>query len=189
MKLGSQVSIGLVGLAALWLWSESKLSAQVRSAPASRQSLSTDAQSGLPKHGENQPLARCASSSKTKSPWLPRRLQHGSTPASDKVQVTGLRFLSWKNFTRVMLELSHDAKYEVRRLKDDPAKGIPPRMYIDIRGARLAMNSKEPVPVATIVWCVRCASANTALRSCAWSWISPACAITMRSCCPTRIVW
>ena len=46
-----------------------------------------------------------------------------------------------------MLELSHDAKYEVRRLKDDPAKGIPPRMYVDIRGARLAMNSKEPVPV------------------------------------------
>ncbi|HSQ13764.1 MAG TPA: N-acetylmuramoyl-L-alanine amidase, partial [Candidatus Deferrimicrobium sp.] len=48
---------------------------------------------------------------------------------------------------RVMLELSHDAQYEVRLLKDDPAKGIPPRMYVDIRGARLALNSKEPVPV------------------------------------------
>jgi len=70
-----------------------------------------------------------------------------STAAADKVQVTGLRFLSSKNFTRVMLELSQDAKYEVRRLKEDPAKGIPPRIYVDISGARLAMSSKEPVPV------------------------------------------
>ena len=46
-----------------------------------------------------------------------------------------------------MLELSQDAKYEVRRFKDDPAKGIAPRMYIDIRGARLAMNSKQPAPM------------------------------------------
>ena len=148
MKLGSQISIGLVGLAALWLWSESKLSAQVRSAPASRQSLSTDAQSGLPKHGDNEPLAPFRVVEEDKKPMVAAPASSTiPTPASDKVQVTGLRFLSWKNFTRVMLELSHDAKYEVRRLKDDPAKGIPPRMYIDIRGARLAMNSKQPVPV------------------------------------------
>jgi N-acetylmuramoyl-L-alanine amidase len=148
MKLGSRISIGLVGLAALWLWSESKLSAQVRSAPASRQSLSTDAQSGLPKHGDNEPLAPFRVVEEDKKPMVAAPASSTiPTPASDKVQVTGLRFLSWKNFTRVMLELSHDAKYEVRRLKDDPAKGIPPRMYIDIRGARLAMNSKQPVPV------------------------------------------
>ena len=57
----------------------------------------------------------------------------------DKVQVTGLRFLSSKNFTRVMLDLSQDAKYEVKRLKEDAAKGVPPRIYIDITAARLAM--------------------------------------------------
>ena len=68
-------------------------------------------------------------------------------PASDKVQVTGLRFLSSKNFTRVMLDLSQDAKYEVRRLKEDASRGVPPRIYIDISGARLAMISREPVPV------------------------------------------
>jgi N-acetylmuramoyl-L-alanine amidase len=68
-------------------------------------------------------------------------------PASDRVQVTGLRFLSSKYFTRVMMELSQDAKFEVRQLKEDPAKGIPPRIYVDISGARLAMSSKEPVPV------------------------------------------
>ncbi|MGZ9217095.1 MAG: N-acetylmuramoyl-L-alanine amidase [Candidatus Binatia bacterium] len=148
IKLGSQVSIGLVGLAVVWLCSESKLSAQVRGAPAPRQSLSTDAQSGSPKRAENQPLPPLRAVEKDKKPMAVAAASGTvSTAAADKVQVTGLRLLSWKNFTRVMLELSHDAQYEVRRLKDDPAKGIPPRMYVDIRGARLALNSKEPVPV------------------------------------------
>ena len=148
IKLGSQVSIGLVGLAALCLWSESKLSAQVRSAPAARQSLSTYAQSGSSKHGENQPLPPLRTGEKDKKPMAAAAASGTvSTAAADKVQVTGLRLLSWKNFTRVMLELSHGAQYEVLRIKDDPAKGIPPRMYVDIRGARLALNSKELVPV------------------------------------------
>ena len=67
--------------------------------------------------------------------------------ASDKVQVTGLRFLSSKAYTRVMLDLSQEAKFEIRQLKEDPAKGIPPRVYIDISAANLALTSKEAVPV------------------------------------------
>ncbi len=68
-------------------------------------------------------------------------------PSSDKVQVTALRFLSWNGYTRIMLDLSRETQYQVRRLKEDPAKGMPPRIYIDILGARLALTSKEPVPV------------------------------------------
>jgi N-acetylmuramoyl-L-alanine amidase len=66
---------------------------------------------------------------------------------SDKVQVTALRFLSWNGYTRIMLDLSRETQYQVRRLREDPAKGIPPRIYIDILGARLALASKEPLPV------------------------------------------
>ena len=66
---------------------------------------------------------------------------------NDKVQVTGLRFLSSKAYTRVMLDLSQEAKYELRQLKEDAAKGIPPRIYIDISAANLALTSKEAVPV------------------------------------------
>lgn len=66
---------------------------------------------------------------------------------SDRTQVTGLRFLSSKAYTRVMLDLSQEAKFEIRQLKEDAAKGIPPRIYIDIAGASLALTSKEPVPV------------------------------------------
>lgn len=64
-----------------------------------------------------------------------------------KTAVTSVRFLSWQSYTRVMLELSQEASYEVRRLKEDPAKGLPARVYIDIQGARVALASKEPIPV------------------------------------------
>lgn len=66
---------------------------------------------------------------------------------SDKAQITGLRFLSSKAYTRVMLDLSQEVKFEIRQLKEDAAKGTPPRIYIDISAATLALTSKEPVPV------------------------------------------
>ena len=65
----------------------------------------------------------------------------------NKTAVTAIRFLSWQNYTRVMLELSQDTRYEVRRLKEDPAKGVPARLYVDIQGARVAMTSKDAIPV------------------------------------------
>src|SRR6266540_99378 len=71
----------------------------------------------------------------------------GGAMLTGKAQVTGLRFLSWNGYTRIMLDLSQETKYEVRRLKEDPAKGMPPRIYVDVMGARLALVSKEPVPV------------------------------------------
>ncbi len=64
-----------------------------------------------------------------------------------KTRITGLRFLSSPAYTRVMVDLSEEAKYEIRHLKEDPAKGTPPRIYIDIAAASLALTSKEAVPV------------------------------------------
>jgi N-acetylmuramoyl-L-alanine amidase len=43
--------------------------------------------------------------------------------------------------------LTQAARYEVRRLKEDVAKGLPPRIYIDIFRAKLAVESKEPLVV------------------------------------------
>jgi N-acetylmuramoyl-L-alanine amidase len=65
----------------------------------------------------------------------------------DRAAITGVRFLSWKNYTRVMLELSQEAKYEVRRLKEDSAKRLPARVYIDIAGARMGSASRDPIAV------------------------------------------
>jgi N-acetylmuramoyl-L-alanine amidase len=45
------------------------------------------------------------------------------------------------------MDLTQPARYEVNRLKEDAAKRLPPRIYIDIFGARLGMESKEPLVV------------------------------------------
>ena len=65
----------------------------------------------------------------------------------EKVQVTGLKLLTLKGQTRVMLDLSHETKFEVRRLKEDPLKRTPERIYIDILGAKLAPGSRDTLPV------------------------------------------
>lgn len=143
--------IAIAALAALCLWPAGKVSGQVRSDAVPREPLPGYAPSNAVKPADSEaavPAAptRPAEDDKKLAPSAPAS-SLTAAPASDKVQVTGLRFLSSKHYTRVMLDLSQDAKYEVRRLKEDAAKGIPPRIYIDISGARLAMTSKEPVPV------------------------------------------
>jgi N-acetylmuramoyl-L-alanine amidase len=62
-------------------------------------------------------------------------------------QVTALKLLTLKDQTRIMLDLSHEAKYEVRRLKEDPAKRAPARIYVDVIGAKLALRSKDALAV------------------------------------------
>ena len=70
-----------------------------------------------------------------------------SAQGADKALLTRIRFLSSKAYTRVMMELSQEVKYESHRLKEDSSKGLPPRVYVDIIGARLATPSKEPIQV------------------------------------------
>jgi N-acetylmuramoyl-L-alanine amidase len=84
-----------------------------------------------------QPRADTTADETTQAPAIP----------SDKAALTSVRFLSWKDYTRVMLDLSQDAKYEVRRLKEDPAKKMPARVYVDIHGARVGTAFREPIPV------------------------------------------
>jgi len=107
---------------------------QLRSSAAATQTRSTDI--------ETAPSSETIRNSDAEQNYPTQ----GTLP-SDKAQVTALRFLSSKSYTRIMLDLSQEAKYEVRRLKEDAAKGMPPRIYIDITGAQLALVSKEPVPV------------------------------------------
>lgn len=138
--------VAVVALAALCLGPAAKSAGQVGSDLKPREPLPGYAQATAINPGDNEapsPVAPLRPAEEDKKP------APGAAAAllSDKVQVTGLRFLSSKQYTRVMLDLSQDAKYEVRRLKEDAAKGIPPRIYIDIAGARLAMAAKEPVPV------------------------------------------
>ena len=64
-----------------------------------------------------------------------------------KALVTGMHSVLSRGNARIILDLSQDAKYEVRRIGEDPTKGMPPRIYVDIQGAQLALASKEPLAI------------------------------------------
>jgi N-acetylmuramoyl-L-alanine amidase len=64
-----------------------------------------------------------------------------------KALVTGVHSVLSRGYVRIILDLSRDAKYEVRRLSEDTTKSMPPRVYVDIVGAQLALASKEPLAV------------------------------------------
>ncbi|HME62178.1 MAG TPA: N-acetylmuramoyl-L-alanine amidase [Candidatus Binatia bacterium] len=65
----------------------------------------------------------------------------------EPAQVTGVKLLSLKDQTRVMVDLSRETKFEVRRLKEDPANQVPGRIYVDILDAKLALGSGDTLPV------------------------------------------
>ena len=120
------------------LWEQPPLSAQEkRQTYTLPKMLKTDA-SGETNH----------SPSSNKAPAIDKKLESSTAIAgAEKPRLTGVRLLSSQSYTRVMLEVSREVRYESHRLPGDPAKGLPPRIYIDILGARLGMDAKEPIKV------------------------------------------
>src|SRR6187397_1143832 len=92
-------SVGITTLLSLCFWPDSKLSGQVPTNAAPREPSA---------YGQNNPGK--LNDNEAQTPIAPRSFEDekkpsSPAPASDKVQVTGLRYLSSKNFTRVMLDL------------------------------------------------------------------------------------
>jgi len=52
--------------------------------------------------------------------------------------VTGIRFWSSTTYTRVVIDLDRDARYEADFLPADPQAGLPPRIFLDIFAASVA---------------------------------------------------
>ena len=69
------------------------------------------------------------------------------SPSPDKARLFSVRVLSSKTSSRVTMDISHQVRYETRRLKEDPSKGLPPRIYIDLFSTKLAMDSAKPIVV------------------------------------------
>lgn len=74
-------------------------------------------------------------------------VQPGAPLGSEKAKLSALHFMSSQTYTRVTMDLSKEARFETHRLKEDASKRLPPRIYIDIFGAQLALDSKEPIKV------------------------------------------
>lgn len=62
-------------------------------------------------------------------------------------KVTGLRFWSNPNYTRVVIDVDKETPYTYHLLKKDPDIGKPQRLYIDVDGARMDANLRPVVPI------------------------------------------
>jgi len=64
-----------------------------------------------------------------------------------KAVLSQIRYASTEGRTRVTLELSSEVRYETHALKEDPSKGLPPRIYVDLIGSRLGADAKQPISI------------------------------------------
>jgi N-acetylmuramoyl-L-alanine amidase len=71
----------------------------------------------------------------------------GALNSQEAARLTAVRVLPSENGTRVLMELSRAVRYEVGRLPEDNSRGVPPRIYVDIADAKLAMDSLAPIHV------------------------------------------
>jgi len=66
---------------------------------------------------------------------------------SRKALLKGVRHTSSRSYTRVIVDLSSEVRYETNLLPADRAKELPPRLYIDLFGARLGVNAARPIAI------------------------------------------
>lgn len=63
------------------------------------------------------------------------------------VWVTGLRFWSNPNYTRVVIDADDDTAFVHRLLKKDPAINKPQRLFVDLSNSLLGQNIERTVPI------------------------------------------
>jgi len=61
--------------------------------------------------------------------------------------VTGLRYWSNPNYTRIVIDADSDTAYTHHLLKKDPSLKKPQRLYIDLKKARLDRGTKRNIPI------------------------------------------
>ncbi len=69
-----------------------------------------------------------------------------STPTGDVI-VKGIRYFSDKDYTRVVIDLSHAAKYESRWFRADPAIKKPSRLSIDIHSSNIEKDISKSIAI------------------------------------------
>ncbi|HSL99022.1 MAG TPA: N-acetylmuramoyl-L-alanine amidase [Candidatus Limnocylindria bacterium] len=62
---------------------------------------------------------------------------HVSPSPARLAAVSGIRHWTNQEYTRVVIDLDEEAKYEANFLPADPARNLPPRIFIDIKKASL----------------------------------------------------
>jgi len=71
-----------------------------------------------------------------------------SFPSPPPATVSGIRFWTNEEYTRVAVDLEDEAPYEANFLRADPKRNLPPRIFIDFQGADIRKEIlKTPVQV------------------------------------------
>jgi len=74
--------------------------------------------------------------------------QKDITPAPGRMStVTGMRFWSNPNYTRLVIDLDRETSFTFNLLKKDPSQKIPQRLYIDLQNTRLGENIQRIIPI------------------------------------------
>ncbi len=68
-------------------------------------------------------------------------------PARGAAILSQIRYAASDGSTKVTMELSSEVRYEAHVLPEEPTKGLPLRIYVDLIGSRLAPEAKQPIAV------------------------------------------
>jgi N-acetylmuramoyl-L-alanine amidase len=66
---------------------------------------------------------------------------------TDLVQVQHIRHWSTPNYTRVVVDLEKPVAYESKLLKEDRSQNKPARLYMDLKGASVASDIEDTIPI------------------------------------------
>jgi len=97
---------------------------------------------------ENDDLAKMIDASETSSSTGTSSQTQIAPSADDGIgTIEALRFWSNPNYTRVVIDSSHETDYNHRLLKKDPSLNKPQRLYIDVKQSRLGEDIKRTIPI------------------------------------------
>ncbi|MEN8808373.1 MAG: N-acetylmuramoyl-L-alanine amidase [Desulfobacterales bacterium] len=69
------------------------------------------------------------------------------SPTGRTALVTGLRFWSNPNYTRLVIDTDRETDFDYNLLKKDPSNHKPQRLYIDLRNSRLGNGLDKIIPI------------------------------------------
>jgi N-acetylmuramoyl-L-alanine amidase len=133
--MAKRLLLGIFGLLHLGLWvpqgCAGGTAAPHRPAQVQKKAPATSP-SASPANNEALEVDRVAQSTKVSA-------------SPDRSRLFSVRVSSSQTYSRVTMDLSHEVRYETHRLKEDPSKGLPPRIYVDLFSTKLAMDARNPI--------------------------------------------
>ncbi len=95
--------------------------------------------------GDGDAIAQVIQASQGQEPVA--RTPSGTATSDQPAIVEGLRFWSNPRYTRVVIDASQDTVFTYRELREDPAIGMPQRIYIDLHNSRLSKDLQRVFPI------------------------------------------